>query len=106
MFARPRPKRAALVPPPKRRKTNPAVEEVNFDFDARSEYLTGFHKRKLLRSKKAQEENAKKEREEKIAMRKQASYTIPHIRKWVLTCGVSNSCEKSESKILRDMSRL
>ncbi|KAI8282034.1 Ribosomal RNA-processing protein 17 [Colletotrichum sp. SAR11_240] len=71
MFARPRPKKSALPPPPKKRKAESAVEEVNFDFDARQDYLTGFHKRKLQRVKFAQEQAAKKAREEKIEMRKQ-----------------------------------
>ncbi|KAK2742152.1 nucleolar protein 12 [Colletotrichum kahawae] len=71
MFARPRPKKSALPPPPKKRKAESAVEEVNFDFDAREDYLTGFHKRKLQRVKFAQEQAAKKAREEKIELRKQ-----------------------------------
>ncbi len=71
MFARPRPKKSLLPPPAKRRKTTSAVEEINFDFDARADYLTGFHKRKLQRAKQAQEEAAKKAREERIAARKQ-----------------------------------
>ncbi|KAF4120163.1 ribosomal RNA-processing protein 17 [Geosmithia morbida] len=70
MFAKPRPKKS-LAPPPKKRKA-PTIEEINFDFDARHEYLTGFHKRKLQRQKYAQEEAAKKERQEKIEIRKQA----------------------------------
>ncbi|OLN84484.1 Ribosomal RNA-processing protein 17 [Colletotrichum chlorophyti] len=72
MFAKPRPKKALLPPPSKKRKAPvSAVEEVNFDFDARQDYLTGFHKRKLQRVKWAQEQAAKKAREEKIEMRKQ-----------------------------------
>ncbi|KAI9833452.1 MAG: hypothetical protein M1819_003610 [Sarea resinae] len=60
-----------MAPPAKRRKkSTPAVEEVTFDFDARQEYLTGFHKRKLQRIKHAQEEAAKKEREERVEHRK------------------------------------
>ncbi|CAM1508502.1 Fc.00g053500.m01.CDS01 [Cosmosporella sp. VM-42] len=71
MFAKPRPKKSLLPPPSKKRKTTSAVEEVNFDFDAREEYLTGFHKRKQQRIKNAQEEAAKRAREEKILLRKQ-----------------------------------
>ncbi|WYZ38928.1 hypothetical protein EsH8_III_000842 [Colletotrichum jinshuiense] len=71
MFAKPRPKKSLLPPPSKKRKTVSAVEEVNFDFDAREDYLTGFHKRKLQRVKWAQDQAAKKAREEKIEMRKQ-----------------------------------
>ncbi|KAF6827412.1 nucleolar protein 12 [Colletotrichum plurivorum] len=71
MFARPRPKKVLLPPSSKKRKATSAVEEVSFDFDARQDYLTGFHKRKLQRVKWAQEQAAKKAREEKIEMRKQ-----------------------------------
>ncbi|KAI9819064.1 MAG: hypothetical protein M1832_004106 [Thelocarpon impressellum] len=59
-----------MAPPAKRRKTSSAVEVISFDFDARSEYLTGFHKRKLQRIKHAQEEAAKKERIERLEQRK------------------------------------
>lgn len=71
MFAKPRPKKSILPPPSKKRKTTSAVEEVNFDLDARQEYLTGFHKRKQQRIKLAQEENAKRAHQEKLEMRKQ-----------------------------------
>ncbi|KAK0392192.1 hypothetical protein NLU13_1690 [Sarocladium strictum] len=72
MFAKPRAKKPLLPPPNKRRKTTSAVEEVNFDFDARQEYLTGFHKRKQQRIKNAQEEAAKRERQERLETRRQA----------------------------------
>lgn len=64
----------------KKRKTA-LVEEIEFDFAAREEYLTGFHKRKLQRAKHAQEEATKKERLEKLDTRKQ-------VRKgsWRTTC--------------------
>ncbi|KAF5540928.1 nucleolar 12 [Fusarium phyllophilum] len=71
MFAKPRPKKSILPPPSKKRKMTSAVEEVNFDFEARQEYLTGFHKRKQQRIKNAQEEAAKKARQEKLELRKQ-----------------------------------
>ncbi|KAK3945795.1 nucleolar protein 12-domain-containing protein [Diplogelasinospora grovesii] len=70
MFAQPRIKKTA-PPPPKKRKTVHAIEEITFDKDARADYLTGFRKRKLARIKHAQEIAAEKEREERIAMRKQ-----------------------------------
>lgn len=70
MFAKPRIKKVA-PPPPKKRKATSAVEDVSFDFDAREEYLTGFHKRKQQRIKFAQDQAAKKAREEKIELRKQ-----------------------------------
>ncbi|EHK50512.1 uncharacterized protein TrAtP1_011034 [Trichoderma atroviride] len=69
MFAKPRPKKSPLPPPSRKRKYG--VEQVSFDFDARNEYLTGFHKRKQQRIKQAQEEAAKKAREERIRTRKQ-----------------------------------
>ncbi|KAL7797439.1 nucleolar protein 12 domain-containing protein [Trichoderma ceciliae] len=69
MFAKPRPKKSVLPPPSKKRKYG--VEQLSFDNDARQEYLTGFHKRKQLRIKQAQEEAAKKAREERIRTRKQ-----------------------------------
>jgi ribosomal RNA-processing protein 17 len=60
-----------MPPPSKRRKTNSsAVEEIIFDTSARQEYLSGFHKRKLQRTKYAQELAEKKAREEKIARRR------------------------------------
>lgn len=83
MFAKPRPKKSVLsAPPSKKRKAVSAIEEVNFDFDAREDYLTGFHKRKLQRQKWAQEQAASKAREEKIEMRKQvreATITPPRL---------------------------
>ncbi|TFB04684.1 Ribosomal RNA-processing protein 17 [Trichoderma ghanense] len=69
MFVKPRPKKSPLPPPSKKRKYG--VEEVSFDFDARQEYLTGFHKRKQQRIKQAQEEAAKRAREERIRTRAQ-----------------------------------
>lgn len=47
------------------------VDEVTFDKEKRHEYLTGFHKRKLQRQKKAQEYNKEQERLAKIAERKE-----------------------------------
>lgn len=71
MFAQPRPRKSALVPPPKKRKTTHAIEEITFDKDARQEYLSGFHKRKQARIKHAQELAEQRAREERIEMRKQ-----------------------------------
>ena len=51
-----------------------APETIEFDFAAREEYLTGFHKRKLARIKHAQEENAKREKEEKLRMRREVRF--------------------------------
>ncbi|CAJ2507875.1 Uu.00g090610.m01.CDS01 [Anthostomella pinea] len=70
MFAKPRPKKS-LLPPPRKRKVQHAIEEVKFDDEARTEYLTGFHKRKLQRTKDAQAQAAKRARQEKLDLRKQ-----------------------------------
>ncbi|KAG9196344.1 hypothetical protein G6011_01465 [Alternaria panax] len=60
------------APPSKKRKIAVTVpEKIEFDFSAREEYLTGFHKRKLARIKHAQEENAKREKEEKLRFRRE-----------------------------------
>ncbi|KAF2221800.1 nucleolar protein 12-domain-containing protein [Elsinoe ampelina] len=58
------------APPPKRRKVEP-VEQVTFDPDARQEYLTGYHKRKVQRANHAREIAQKKDREEKIVNRRE-----------------------------------
>ena len=60
--------------PKKRKKSASASEEINFDFKAREDYLTGFHKRKLQRIKVANEEAAKKERQDKIITRRSVSF--------------------------------
>ncbi|KAF2854636.1 hypothetical protein T440DRAFT_441833 [Plenodomus tracheiphilus IPT5] len=61
-----------MPPPSKKRKTAVAAPEViTFDPAAREEYLTGFHKRKVARAKLAQEENAKREKEEKLRFRRE-----------------------------------
>ncbi|KAK4177629.1 putative ribosomal RNA-processing protein [Triangularia setosa] len=70
MFVQPRVRKTA-PPPPKKRKVQHAVEEVTFDRTARTEYLTGFHKRKLERKKYAQQIAEQKAREERIETRKQ-----------------------------------
>lgn len=74
MFAKPREKKGLLIAPSKKRKTVHTVEEINFDNDARSEYLTGFRKRKQARIKHAQGIAAEKARQEKIQLRKQVGY--------------------------------
>ena len=71
-ITRPREKKNPLaVPPRKKRKADFAIEEINFDDSARSDYLTGFHKRKVQRQKQAQEIATEKARIEKIALRKE-----------------------------------
>lgn len=71
MFAQPREKKGLLIPPSKKRKTVHTTEVINFDNDARAEYLTGFRKRKQARIKVAQGIAAEKARQEKIELRKQ-----------------------------------
>ena len=53
-----------------KRKRAEQTEEIKFDFEARREYLTGFHKRKLQRAQHAREQAAKKDREDRIHARK------------------------------------
>ncbi|KAL6709680.1 hypothetical protein ACN47E_001108 [Coniothyrium glycines] len=61
-----------MPPPTKKRKIAVTVpENITFDPAAREEYLTGFHKRKVARIKHAQEENAKREKEEKLRFRRE-----------------------------------
>ncbi|KAI1438247.1 nucleolar protein 12-domain-containing protein [Xylaria sp. CBS 124048] len=71
MFAHPRPKKLLAPPSKKRKRQQHAIEEIKFDDAARAEYLTGFHKRKLQRTKQAQEQAAERARQEKIEARKQ-----------------------------------
>ena len=69
-------KTLTLAPPAKRKKSVSTIEEIKFDFDDRQDYLTGFHKRKLHRIKHAQEEAAKKEREDRLEARKSVSRDV------------------------------
>ncbi|KAH6612505.1 nucleolar protein 12-domain-containing protein [Boeremia exigua] len=61
------------APPPNKKRKIKTVHEEKIDFDpaAREEYLTGFHKRKVARRKFAEEEAAKKDKEEKLRARKE-----------------------------------
>lgn len=86
----------------KRRKPGSATEEVTFDFSAREEYLTGFHKRKLQRIKHAKEEAIKKERAERIVARK----NVCLLHKVYPDTYKSFSSEMSENRILRSECRL
>lgn len=76
IFNHPRPKKSVLPPPFKKRKTEHKIEEINFDFEKREDYLTGFHKRKVARVKLAQAEAEKKAREERLELRKTVSSTF------------------------------
>ncbi len=80
MFAVPRPKKSLLPPQGKKRKIEHKIEEITFDKDARTEYLTGFRKRKQARIKQAQEIAQQKARQERIDLRKQVSYPRPFHR--------------------------
>jgi len=51
-----------------------AVEELKFDPDARQEYLTGFHKRKVQRIKHAQEQARKMQKEEMVVNRREVRF--------------------------------
>jgi len=75
IFNHPRPKKS-LLPPSKKRKTEHKIPEINFDFSAREEYLTGFHKRKVQRHKQAVLENEKKAKEERVVMRRQVCLEV------------------------------
>lgn len=63
-----------MAPQAKRRKLENAVEEISFDPDAREEFLTGFHKRKVQRIKLAQEHAEQRAREEKREGRKKVQH--------------------------------
>lgn len=69
------------APPPNKKRKIKTVHEEKIDFNpaAREEWLTGFHKRKLERRKHAENENAKKEKEEKLRFRKEVCARNPHL---------------------------
>jgi ribosomal RNA-processing protein 17 len=61
-----------MPPPFKRRRVTPLLkskgpqpEEITFNLDARQDYLTGFHKRKVQRTKAAQEAAERRAKDEK-----------------------------------------
>lgn len=65
-----------MPPPKKKRRVMPAPklkgprpEEISFDLSARAEYLTGFHKRKVERTKASQEAAERRAKEEKRLQR-------------------------------------
>ncbi|KAF2842876.1 hypothetical protein M501DRAFT_1012265 [Patellaria atrata CBS 101060] len=61
------PPRKRLKPLPKAQK----VESIDFDDTARQDWLSGFHKRKVARISRAQEEAAKRERKERVRERRE-----------------------------------
>ena len=76
-----------MQPPAKRRRIETAaVEEIKFDIAARQEYLTGFHKRKLLRAKHAQEAAEKKARLERIEERRKVRASLLIQGTLLMTC--------------------
>jgi ribosomal RNA-processing protein 17 len=67
-----------MPPASKKRKIgSTAPAEITFDFAAREEYLTGFHKRKQARIKHAQEEAVKKDNEERLRLRREVCSIQP-----------------------------
>ncbi|GAB5586581.1 ergosterol biosynthesis protein [Umbelopsis nana] len=56
----------------KRKQKQETVERIEFDFEARKEFLTGFHKRKLERKKKAREIAIERERVDRLQARAEA----------------------------------
>jgi len=69
----------SVQPPPNRRKPKNRRNKVVIEYDEkkRTEYLTGFSKRKNERKKRAKEEEIKQLKEEKrnIKLKKKAEYT-------------------------------
>jgi ribosomal RNA-processing protein 17 len=62
-------KKRRIMPAPKMK--GPRPEEISFDLTARQDYLTGFHKRKVQRTKAAQEAAEKRAKEERRVQRHQ-----------------------------------
>ncbi|KAK5720046.1 hypothetical protein LTR15_007319 [Elasticomyces elasticus] len=61
-----------MAPVMKKRRLNvPQPAELTFDPNARQEYLTGFHKRKVARKENARETAIKRDKEERVVQRKQ-----------------------------------
>lgn len=64
-----------MAPPGKRRKVEAKqVEEISFDPEARQEYLSGFHKRKLQRAEHGREVAQKKAKEVAVQERKEVRF--------------------------------
>ena len=64
-----------MAPFSKRRKLD-QVDEITFNPEARQEYLTGFHKRKLQRIENAKEAAVKREKEERLRERRQVLHGL------------------------------
>ena len=78
-------------PSAKRRKLAAKVEEINFDTDARQEYLTGFRKRKLQRQRHAQEVAERKAKEIKRDERRKVRRLFPP-KKRKKECDLTGEC--------------
>jgi Nucleolar protein 12 (25kDa) len=92
-----------MAPAPKRRKTDSTrIEEVTFDLADRQDYLTGFHKRKLQRTKHAKEIAEKKARAERIEHRRKVYFCRNS-----MSCisDLEHSYERRENKIFNVMSQ-
>jgi len=72
-----------IMAPPIQRRKKSASAEITFDPNAREEYLTGFHKRKVQRIKHAQEEATKKERQERILQRKRVRRGLSIVARYI-----------------------
>jgi Nucleolar protein 12 (25kDa) len=83
----------SMRPPSMRRKTGDAtIENITFDPEARQDYLTGFHKRKLQRAKHAKDVAEKKVRAERIEERRKACLLQHTI--WCNSDSMPSSCAK------------
>ncbi|RUS35484.1 hypothetical protein BC938DRAFT_482920 [Jimgerdemannia flammicorona] len=56
----------------KRRAKKETVDKIEFDFDARKEFLTGFHKRKLERTAKARDLAKAREHQARLEARRES----------------------------------
>ncbi|KIK28009.1 hypothetical protein PISMIDRAFT_7950 [Pisolithus microcarpus 441] len=61
----------------KRRKKNSQIKELVFDEDARREFLTGFHKRKLAKKEEAKKRAILREKQQRLEWRREACATMP-----------------------------
>ncbi|KAJ6625527.1 nucleolar protein 12-domain-containing protein [Mycena sp. CBHHK59/15] len=52
------------------------IKEILFDDDARSEFLTGFHKRKLAKADAARKKAVEREKQERLEMRREQRRTL------------------------------
>lgn len=96
-----------MAPPSKKRKISvTAPEKIEFDPSAREEYLTGFHKRKVARQKFAQEEAAKREKEEKLRFRREVRLLTTLHSNWQrVIANPLNSSANSAKSISRNTSK-